>query len=162
MAWRIGEMLVQKKLITWEQLEEALEDQKKTKEFTGEILIRKGYISQSLLYKALAEQYRLRFVDLKRIKINPKAIELIPRNLAHKFSIIPIEIRDDVLLIGISNPLNVWPELELKQITKLNDIRTVLCLPGDIDDAIREYYGNDEAAVDKILRPNADNKPLSS
>ena len=155
MAWRIGELLVQKKLITWEQLEEVLEEQKKTKEFTGEILVRKGYISQSLLYKALAEQYQMRFVDLKRIKINPKAVEFIPRSVAEKYSIIPIEMREDVFLIGISNPLNVWPEVELKQITKLNDIRTVLCLPSDIQEAIKENYPASEGSrVEKILKPN--------
>ena len=156
MAWRIGEMLVQKKLITWEQLEQALEEQKKTKEFTGEVLVRLGFISQTLLYKTLAEQYKLRFVDLKRVKVNPKAIELIPRSVAHKYSIIPIEARQDVLLIGISNPLNVWPELELKQLTKIADIRTVLCLPSDIRQAIEEYYGSEEAAVEKVLKPKSE------
>jgi len=155
MAWRIGEVLVQKKIITWEQLQEALEEQKKSREFTGEILVRKGYLSLFLLYKALAEQYKMRFVDLKHIKINPKAVELIPRSVAEKYSIIPIEIRQDVLLIGISNPLNVWPELELKQLTRLNDIRTVLALPDDIRQSIQENYGAREAAVEKILKPKS-------
>ncbi len=155
MVWRIGEILVQKKLITWEQLQEVLEEQKKTKEFTGEILVRKGYLSQPLLYKALAEQYQIRFVDLKRIKINPKAIELIPRSVAEKYTIIPIELREDVLLIGISNPLNVWPELELKQLTRINDIRTVLCLPQDILQLIQEQYASAQASVEKILKPKS-------
>lgn len=156
MAWRIGELLVQKKLITWEQLEEVLEEQKKTKEFTGEILVRKGFISQQLLYKALAEQYQMRFVDLKRIKINTKAVELIPRSVAEKYSIMPLEMREDTLLIAISNPLNVWPEVELKQITRMNDIRTVLCLPSDILDAIKENYSASETAhVEKILKPKS-------
>ena len=140
MSWRIGEILIQKKLITWEQLEDALEEQKRTKELTGEILIRKGYISANLLYKALAEQYHMRFVDLKRIKINPKALELIPRSVAEKYSLMPIELQNNTLVIGISNPLNVWPELEIKQLTKIDDIRTVLCLASDIHQAIQESY----------------------
>ena len=61
----------------------------------------------------------MRFVDLKRIKMNSKAIELIPRGVSEKYVLIPIEIRQDVLLIGISNPLNVWPEVELKKITRI-------------------------------------------
>lgn len=153
MAWRIGELLVQKKLVTWEQLQEVLEEQKTTKEFTGEILVRKGYLSQALLYKTLAEQYNIRFIDLKRIQINVKAVELIPRSVAEKYCIIPIEIRGDILLIGISNPLNVWPEVELKRLTKINDIRTVLCLPKDIEDAIQQSYGSEQNIVDKVLKP---------
>ena len=155
MAWRIGEILLQKKLITWDQLQDALEEQKKTREFTGEILVKKGYISQSLLYKALAEQYNIRFIDLKRIKINPKALELIPRSVCVKYSIIPIEVREEILLIGISNPLNVWPEVELKQLTHMTDIRTVLCLPADITESINVNYGTDAAVVDKILKPKS-------
>ncbi|MCM8776563.1 MAG: type II secretion system protein GspE, partial [Candidatus Omnitrophica bacterium] len=80
MTWRIGEILIQKKLITWEQLSEVLVEQKKTKELTGEILVRKGFISYPLLYKALAEQRGIPFVDLGRVKINPKAVESIPRS----------------------------------------------------------------------------------
>ncbi len=149
MAWRIGEILVQKKLISWNQLEEVLEEQKKTKEFIGEILIRKGFISSSLFYRALAEQHKLRFVDLKRVKINPKAIELIPRSVAEKYSIMPIEIFNNALVIAISNPLGLWPEAELKELTKLPQIRTVLCLPSGIQQAIQEYYKQEETPLKK-------------
>ena len=92
MAWHIGELLIQKKLISWEQLQDALEEQKKSKELVGEILIRKRYISEGLFYKALAEQYELRFVDLKRTRVNPKAIALVPRSIAEKYSIMPMEL----------------------------------------------------------------------
>ena len=145
MFWHIGEILVRKKLITWDQLEDALEEQKRTKEFTGEILVHRKYISRPLLYKNLAEQYNMRFIDLKRTKINSKAIELIPRSVAEKYSLMPIEFRQESLLIGISNPLNIWPEVELKKLTKIEDIRTVLCLPDDIHQTIKEYYPTEES-----------------
>ena len=109
MFWRIGEILVQKKLISWEQLEDVLEEQKQTKEFTGEILIRRGYVPPVFLYKALAEQYEMRFVDLKRTIVNPKAVELLPRSVCEKYNLIPIERGTENLILGISNPLNTWP-----------------------------------------------------
>lgn len=140
MFWRIGEILVQKKLISWEQLEDALAEQKKTKEFTGEVLIRKGYVAPIFLYKALADQYQLRFVDLKRTFINPKAVELIPRSICEKYGIFPIETGPENLIIGHSNPLTTWPEAEIKQLTKKNKIETVLCLPTHIQLAIEEHY----------------------
>ena len=141
MTWRIGEILIQKKLITWDQLSDALEEQKRTKELTGEILVRKGYISRPLLYKALAEQHEVRFVDLKRTKINPKAVEKIPGSIAQKYKLMPIEMVNGELILGISNPMLVWPEAEIKQITQVAGIRTVLCLPEDVDEAIVRTYG---------------------
>lgn len=139
-SWRIGEILIQKKWIDWYQLQEALEEHERTKEFTGSILVRKGYISNFLLYQALAEQFKIRFVDLERTKINPKAVEKVPRSIAEKYSIMPIEISEEVLQVGLSNPLNVWPETEVKDLAKVHEIRTVLCLPNAIEKAILEYY----------------------
>ena len=138
MIWHIGELLIQKKLISWEQLQDALEEQKKTKELTGEVLIRKRYISENLFYKALAEQYGLRFIDLKRTRINPKAIALIPRSIAQKYSIMPVEIAGGALVVAISNP-RLWPERELFELTQVQ-VRPVICLPADISDAIKENY----------------------
>ena len=141
MAWRIGEILIQDKLITWEQLKEALEEQERTKEFIGEILVRKKFIPKLLLYGALAKQHHMRFVELKHIRINPKAVELIPRSIAQKYSLLPIDVRDEVLFLGISTPLRIWPEVELKQMAKVREIRTVLCLPEEVNQMIQEQYG---------------------
>lgn len=140
MVWRIGELLVQKKLISWEQLEDVLQEQKKTKELTGELLVRKKYISQSLLYKTLADQYTMRYIDLKKTKINPKAVDLVPFSIAEKYLIMPIEVSLSSLVIAISSPLNVWPEAELKKLTGMKDIKTVLSLPEDIRASIQENY----------------------
>lgn len=139
--WRIGELLVQKKLITWEQLEEALQEQEKTQELTGEILVRKGYIARSLLFKALAEQHEMRFVDLKRVRINPKAVDLVPGSIAQKYAFLPVDIQDDLLIIAVDNPIHLWPEEELKKFAGPREIRPVLCLPGDLQEALQECYG---------------------
>ncbi len=145
--WRIGEILVQKKLINWEQLQQTLEEQKISGKFTGDILIEKGFISRSLFYKSLAEQYGLRYVDLARTRINPKAVELVARSIAQKFQIMPIEISANTLIIGISNPLTVWPQQEVKQLAKIEKIQTVLCTPSDIEEAIKSYYGAESVSA---------------
>ena len=138
--WRIGEMLIQKKLISWDQLQDALIEQEKSKEMIGTVLVRKRYISQTLLYKSLAEQHQIRFVDLKRTKVNPKAVELIPQEICQKNQIIPIEVSENALTLGISNMPHFWPESEIKELTGFQNIRTVLCLPEDIEQAIQENY----------------------
>lgn len=138
--WRLGEILIQKKLLSWDQLALALEEQKKTREYVGEILIRKGFVAPILVYKALAEQYQMRFVDLKRIRINLQAVSLIPRETAEKHELIPLEIVQKTLIIGIANPLNVWPESELKEQSGMEEIKVVLCLPSAIQEAVAENY----------------------
>ncbi len=140
MVWHIGELLIQKKLISWEQLEDVLQEQKKTKEMTGEMLVRKKYISQGLLYKTLADQYAMRYIDLKKTKINPRAVEIVPQSIAEKYLLMPIEVSNESLVIAISSPLNVWPEAELKKLTAMREIKAVLSLPEDIKTSIQENY----------------------
>jgi type IV pilus assembly protein PilB len=140
MIWRLGEILIQKKWIAWKQLEEALEAQKQEKELLGEILVRKGYLSRKLLYLALAERSGLRFVDPRHVRINPKAVDLIPRSIAEKYSLLPIEIQRGILYVGVADPLAKWPEEDLKQMAKVQEVRMVLCLPEDIRQMIQEEY----------------------
>ena len=138
MNWHIGELLIQKKLISWDQLQDALHEQQQTKELVGEILIRKHYISEGLFYKALADQYEIRFVDIKRTRVNPKAVALIPRSVAEKYSIMPMELTGSSLVVGITNP-RLWPEQEIHELTHMQ-VKPVLCAPSDINSAIKENY----------------------
>jgi type IV pilus assembly protein PilB len=147
MMWHIGELLIQKKLINWEQLETALGEQKETNELVGEILVRKGFIARTLLYKALAEQNNMRFVDLSRTRINPKAVQLIPCSIAQKFQIMPIELIDKALIVGVPHPLMVWPQNEVKQLANVEKIQCVLCLPNEIEQAIREHYAEEVSSL---------------
>lgn len=138
--WRIGEILVRKKLVTWEDLEEALKEQQRNREFIGEILVRKGHVSRSLLYKALADQFHMKFVDLTVTRINTEAVRLVPESIAKKYGILPIEVHDGKLIMGVSDPLKSWPEEEIRKMSKVNAIQKVLCLNSDIQEALREQY----------------------
>ncbi len=140
MSWRIGEILVRKKLISWEQLEEVLTEQTKSRKLVGEILIDKGYVSPLLFHIALAEQYKMRFVDLRRVRINSKAVDMVPQSIAEKYSVMPLEISNGNLIVAIANPLKVWPQTELKQINGAKEISSVLAMPEHIEQAIEEYY----------------------
>ena len=146
MVWHIGEILIQKKLITWDQLNRALEEQKKTRELTGEILVRNGFVSRKLLFKALADQHHMPFVDLRRVKINPAAVALLPKSVAQTYLIMPVELCADTLTVAVSNPVQLWPEADLKQITRMRELSRVLCLPEDVSQAIAEYYHEHPAA----------------
>lgn len=147
MGWRIGELLVQKKWITWNQLEESLQDQKENRKLLGELLVDKNLVPRFYVYQALGEQNRIRFVDLPRTRINPRAVDLLPMDFALKHTLIPIEICAGALTIGISSAINSWPEAEVKQLTGMAAVQTVLCLPEHIRKAITEEYGRLESPI---------------
>jgi len=139
--WHIGEILIQKKLIDWKQLEEALGEQKRTHEFVGEVLVRKQYVPKYLLFRALAERHSMPFVDLTHVFIDPKAVERVPRSIAVKYGFIPIEVRAEGLVVGIGDPRAVLPDAEIAELAGVSGIRTVLCTPEAVTNAIDQNYG---------------------
>ncbi|HQB94540.1 MAG TPA: hypothetical protein PK997_04935 [Candidatus Omnitrophota bacterium] len=138
--WRIGEILVRKKLIDWKQLEEALLEQEKTRESVGEVLVRRKFIPRFLLYKTLAERHAMPFADLSRIRIDEAAIRRVPQSIAQKHGIIPVEIRGRTLVIGIGDPTAAIPEAELATLAKVDKIHAVLCTPEAVRAAIAANY----------------------
>jgi type IV pilus assembly protein PilB len=138
--WHIGEILIRKKLINWEQLEDALNEQKRTHEFVGEVLIRKQYIPKFLLFKALAERHAMPFVDLSHVFIDPRAVERVPRSVAVKYGFIPIEIQEDNLVVGINDPCTALPDAEIAELAGVSKIRSVLCTPDAVAVAIGQHY----------------------
>lgn len=138
--WRIGEVLVQKKLINWDQLEEALAEQKRTHEFVGEILVRKQFIPRFLLFKALAVRHGIPFADLSHIHIDSGAVDRIPKSVALKYSIMPIELRGNTLVIGVCDPVKGIPEAEIAALAKVGEVKAVLCTPEAVNTAIEANY----------------------
>jgi type IV pilus assembly protein PilB len=145
--WHIGEILIQKRLIDWKQLEDALSEQKRTHEFVGEVLVRKKYIPKFLFYKALAERHTMPFVDLSHVFIDPRAVERVPKSVAVKYGFVPIEIQSGTLVVGIGDPEAVVPESEIAEIAMVSVIKTVLCTPDAVAAAIDQHYGNIETGA---------------
>ena len=140
--WHIGEILIRKKLIDWEQLEVALGEQRLTREFVGEVLVRKKFIPKYLLFKALAERHSMPFVDLTRVFIDPRAVERVPKSIAVKFGCIPIELQAGNLVLGVSDPSGtVLPVNEIGEMARVSGVKTVLCTPEAVTAAIDQNYG---------------------
>ena len=140
--WHIGEILIQKRLIDWKQLEDALVEQKRTHEFVGEVLVRKKYIPRFLFFKALAERHSMPFVDLSHVFIDPRAVERVPKSVAIKYGLVPIEIQGHTLIIGVGDPKAALPKSEIAEIAGVTEIRTVLCTPDAVTAAIEKNYGS--------------------
>ena len=108
MPVRIGEILVEKQLITEEQLTRAVAEHQKSKEFLGQTLIRLGFISEEKLLKILAEQQGLTFLNLRDVKFDDEIIKKMPAKFAWHYKIMPITLKGNVLTVATSNPFDMW------------------------------------------------------
>ena len=150
MALRIGDILVEKKIITQEDLDLAIKEHQNTKEFLGQALVRLNMITEEKLLKVLAEQQGIKFLDLKEIDISDSVIESVPAKFAWHYKIMPIRIDGNVLTVAISNPFDMWPIDDLE--TNLGyRVEIALSMASDITDAIKKYYGVGADTIERIL-----------
>lgn len=140
----IGQMLLKKGLITSNQLEEALSIQKReSARLLGDILIQKGFISEELLYMMLAAQSDLCFVPVERYKITTDILQLIPKELASKYSLIPLEKIAQVLTVAIAGWLNLKEAISTIEGTTHYKVVCVIGTKTQIEKIIRLHYSSD-------------------
>jgi type IV pilus assembly protein PilB len=136
----LGEILVRQRWLDWEYLKTALDEQRKTGRILGEILLEKKWVSEDQLYRSLAIQNGLRFVELDKILIQPEILKMVPVNLVLSLKFMPLAKGERDLLIAISDPLNVQIEEELQKIFPNFDIHPAIASPADIEKAIKKHY----------------------
>ena len=140
MTTLLGQLLLWNKIITQEQLDEALEEQKKTKKKLGTILIEKGYVDEKTLNEFLSKQYGVESVDLSSIEIPREVIKKVPAHIAKKYVLIPVAIENDKLKVAISDPTNIFAIDEVRFITGMNVV-PLFSNERAIMRAIDKYYG---------------------
>src|SRR5262249_53382276 len=104
---RLGERLVARGLITEQQLEQALEVQRRSKAFLGQIVVDLGFVSADVIGPLLAAEFGVPYVDLLSVRPDPEAVALLPEHAAREAQAIPIRIVGDVLEVAMADPLDV-------------------------------------------------------
>lgn len=153
MADKIKDELLKKKLIREDQAKEAELEQQKSNEPIGKILLRKGYIREEDLTRALADQFNLPFIRFGKFVIAKDVLEKVPAKLAIHYKMMPIRVSDHSMTVAISDPHDVRLlddiRVALKSKFKLD---AVLATETDILNAIRKYYGLGAETVEGILQ----------
>lgn len=145
----LGERLLELGLITPQQLDIALKEQKRTGELLGEILVNLGFISQDVLSSTLASQSGVEYLDLKMTAIESDALELVPEFFARERKIIPITLQNNVLTVAMANVFDVETITELERLTK-KLIKVVSAPEQEILSAIdSNYIGG--APIDELI-----------
>jgi type II secretory ATPase GspE/PulE/Tfp pilus assembly ATPase PilB-like protein len=151
MARQIGDILVEKGLVTPDELQRALAEQERTGEFLGLALIKMGCISEEQLLRSLSEQLNIPFVDLEQLTIDRAVIKRVPARLVEHYKVMPVRWERDVLTIALSNLHRYTWALEDIGLHLGCEVRAVLAVRDQVSEAIRKYYGVGAETIEKIL-----------
>ena len=117
---RIGELLVENGVISEAQLQSALAEQKKTGLKLGRQLVEAGYIEENRFLEFLSQQLDIPNVDLARYETRASVVELLPETYARRFRAIVLDVKDDVALVGMADPTNIFAMDEIERILKMS------------------------------------------
>jgi len=147
---KLGELLLEAGAIKSADLERALEEQRVTGERLGSILVKKGILSEREIASAIAKQLKIPMISLRKAKIDPKVLSLVPESLARRHLLIPIELKNGKLVVAMSDPLNVPVQDELRLLTGY-DVEVVVAPSSEIKQAIEDHYSM-RGKVEALIR----------
>ena len=146
---RLGRLLLQNSLVSEDQLKEALAAQGASGKSLGRILIDGGVLSEGQLTAVLAEQIGIRYVDLNTYAIDPSATTRIDQSLAKRYTVVPIDLDDDRLVVAMADPTNVFALDDLR-ISSGMEIVPVVSTKDEITEVIKRYM-HDSVAMEETL-----------
>jgi MSHA biogenesis protein MshE len=115
---RLGDLLLQQKLISQEQLKGALEDQSRSGRKLGRVLIESGYLSEDQIGEALARQLGVPFINLKYYNFNSAVTRKLPEAQARRFRALLLEEQDDMVLVAMVDPTDLFAFDEISRLTR--------------------------------------------
>ena len=160
---RLGDLLLSVELITEEQLNVALKNQKNTKFRLGKELIHEGIITEQQLIEALVMQLGVEFIDLSQFIIPAEMAQIFPKSLAKRYSVVPVRISNNLLYLAMSDPMNFMAVEEVKTATR-RQVVPMISNSDSIDRAIATLYGSEGAAraIEEMKKERALDTGLSS
>lgn len=138
---QLGQLLLESKVITQAQLDNALKVQKESGGLIGQILVMLGYVKEEDIAQAITVQYGFPFLSLENYEINHEALKLIPENVAKQYNLVPVDKIGEMITIAMSNPLNAQAIEDVEMITKC-EVQIFITTMSAINNSIKKYYGN--------------------
>jgi type IV pilus assembly protein PilB len=148
---RIGDLLIKEGMITKEQLDQALLEQKQNGTRVGYNLVKLGFIPEVELTKMLAKQYKIPAVDLSKFEVDPKIVKLIPGEMAVKNLVLPLKRDGRTLTVAMADPSNMGVLEDLKFITRY-DIFPVIAGEFTIRNVLEKIFESTEAQLGALMK----------
>lgn len=151
---RLGDRLIDKGVVTFDQVQIAITEQKKTKKALGQVFIDLGFVSEAIIRDTLAESFGHQSIDLTTAVPDAEALQFIDKKMAVRNNIVPVSFNKNtnVLQIAIADVYNVMALDRLRAAVPLDiELKPLLATESQIRTAIDLYYGY-ELSVDGILK----------
>ena len=153
---KLGEILIEWRIINAKELTKALEHAKSKNLRIGEALVDLKLCSETNVYKALAAQHNMEYVDLDKSSVPPNAGNLIPDELMRKYLILPLGTESGKLRVAIHDPLDL-EMLDILRFRLNKDIRTVLAPKSRIKGLMDEIFNTTATnTIDKTMDKTID------
>ncbi len=136
---RIGEVLLEQGLLTEEQLQQGLEEQRKSGMQLGKCFVKLGFISENKLVDVLSAQLDIQHVVLENFNFSRQLIRIIPEEMARRYKAIPLFEQDGVVTVAMADPTNLRTIDHLKFKTG-KEIEPVIATEKSIVEAIEKNY----------------------
>ncbi len=151
---RLGEILVEERLLTAAKFAEAVALQRKTGEKLGTVLVKSGFLSQEELLQFLARQCGMKYVHLAPPPVVPEAVKShVPVAMAKQHLLLPLSLEGRDLTVAVADPLNVMVLDDLKMITGFN-ITAVLAPEVEVLAALDKNYSGAKEMIDRLVSEN--------
>lgn len=137
---QLGELLLDKGIISQVQLDRALKIQKDKGGLIGQIFVMLGYVKEEEIAQVLTVQYGFPYLPLESYEISADMIKLIPENVAKQYNLIAIDKIGNLLTISMSNPLNNQAIEDVEMLSG-SKVQVFISTMTDIANAIKKYYG---------------------
>jgi type IV pilus assembly protein PilB len=141
LPWQhLGSLLINRGLLSVDQVKQAFEEQQLTGKRLGEIVVGHGWVSAKDLAQALADQAGLDYVDLAETELDPEAALLLPKELAMRYQALPVRfVGEDLLLVSVADPTDVGVADDLR-LALGHNVRLSVSEPTDLERAIKRLY----------------------
>ncbi len=151
----IGSILVERGLITDDQLEQAIAEQQRSGERLDQLFVRLGFVSGGQVLEAIGQQFAMPIIDLNGIEVKDDVLRLLPPKLVFKQRCVPLEVRNNVLRVATCDPFELTAFDELRLLTGMS-IELVLADERDLRKFIRAHYGVAGDTLEELGAPGKD------
>jgi len=146
----LGQVLLERGLITADQLEKALEIQKERGGLIGQILVSLGYVNEEQIAHAITVQYGYPYLPLNNYEFNKDVVKKIPFNVAKQYGLVAIDKLGDMITVAMCNPLNIQAVEDIELLTNCK-VQAFVSTQTDINNIIDKCY------LDKKKPKNGEN-----
>ncbi|MBN2119660.1 MAG: Flp pilus assembly complex ATPase component TadA [Candidatus Omnitrophica bacterium] len=154
----LGDYLINKNLVSRQEWDDFLKDISLSQENIISSLVKKDFLSEKEALGVLAQNLNLEYVDLKKIIVDKKLIEKVPIRIAFYYNFVPLALKERLLTIAVSFPLDVKIQDEIRTHLGYN-IRTVLAASDDVLAALKIAYGVGAQTLEKITSLSKESNP---